>query len=65
MEKAKLIMMIVSLVFVALCFGASVYFSVALPAGDENLSTFYIMSTIFGAAVGWFGYNVYGLLKSK
>lgn len=63
MEKAKLIMMIVSLVFVALCFGASVYFSVALPADDPNLSTFYMMDVIFLAAAIWFGYNVYSLRK--
>lgn len=55
--------MIVSLVFVALCFGASVYFSVALPADDPNLSTFYMMDAIFLAAAIWFGYNVYSIRK--
>ena len=65
MEKAKKIMMIVSLVFVVLCLGASVYFTVALPAGDENLTFFYMSDAIFVAATAWFGYNVYNMVVKK
>jgi len=57
--------MCTSLVFVALCFGASVYFSVVLPENDPNVATFYFMTFVFGAALVWFGWNVYGLLKTK
>lgn len=57
--------MITSLVFVVLCLGASVYFSVVLPQGDENLSTFYIMDVLFLGAAVWFGYNVISLCKQK
>ncbi len=65
MERAKLITTIISLVFVVLCLGASVYFSVALPSGDPNLSTFYIMDAVFAVAAVWFGFNVRNLLKNK
>ncbi|MCQ2213001.1 MAG: hypothetical protein MJZ36_05130 [Bacteroidaceae bacterium] len=65
MEKAKLILMTTSLVFVALCCGASVYFSLVLPDGDPNLPTFYFMDFVFAAAFIWFGWNVYSLWKSR
>jgi len=58
-------MMIVSLVFVVLCLGASVYFTIALPAGDENLTFFYLSDVIFVAAAAWFGYNVYSLITKR
>lgn len=58
-------MMTVSLVFVVLCLGASVYFSVVLPEGNENLSTFYIMDVIFAGAAVWFGVNVYNLIRNR
>lgn len=63
MEKAKLIITIVSLVFVVLCLGASVYFSAVLPQGDENLSTFYIMDVIFAGAAVWFAFNIRSIIK--
>ena len=58
-------MMIVSLVFVVLCLGASIYFTVALPAGNENLTFFYMSDAIFVAAAAWFGYNVYNMVIKK
>ncbi len=58
-------MTIVSLVFVVLCLGASVYFTAVLPAGDENLPTFYLMDVIFAGAAVWFVFNVRALVTSK
>ena len=65
MEKAKFIFITLSLVFDALCFGASAYFSCVLPDGDPNLPTFYIMTFVFGISLIWFSYNAYNLYKSN
>lgn len=65
MERAKLIVTSVSLLLVIFCLAVCVYFCVELPEDDANISTFQMMSWLFGAATLWFGFNVYSLIKSR
>lgn len=63
-DKLKKIMMVVSLLFIILCLGASLWMALSLPSGDPNVMTFYLMAFVFLAGAIWFGLNVYNLFKS-
>lgn len=64
MEKAKLIVTTISLVFVLLCFAACIYLCVALPKDNADLLFFQTMACIFALATVWMGFNVWGIIKS-
>lgn len=59
MEKLKKIFMVLSLVFIVLCFGASIWLYVVL---QDTMSL--VMMVVFFLALVWFGFNVRNLLKS-
>lgn len=65
MERLKLIMTSISLVFMILCLAVSLYFSYVLDYNDPNLTTFYGMDVILLLAVIWFAINVRNLAKGK
>ena len=60
MEKLKKIFMILSLVFIAIGFGASVWLYTVLHDGMSIA-----MMAIFLIALIWYGVNVRNMLKSK
>lgn len=57
-------MMIISLVCVIICFGASMWMTFALK-GDNADSTFYVMDALFGAAIIWLAFNLKSLNNKK
>lgn len=57
-------MMIISLVCVIICFGASMWMTFALK-GDNADSTFYVMDALFGAAIIWLLLNLKSLNNKK
>lgn len=60
MEKLKKIFMILSLIFIAIGFGASVWLYTVL---HDAMSI--VMMVIFLIALVWYGFNVRNMLKSK
>ena len=60
LEQAKKIFMILSLVFIAIGFVASVWLYIVL-----HDTTSVVMMVIFFLALVWYGFNVRNLLKSK
>lgn len=60
MEKLKKIFMILSLIFIAIGFGASVWLYTVLHDGVSI-----VMMVIFLIAIIWYGFNVRNMLKSK
>ncbi|MBR6197754.1 MAG: hypothetical protein IKQ72_09155 [Bacteroidaceae bacterium] len=65
MELLKKIMMMASLVFCIICFGASAWMAYSLPSGNSDVSIFVLFALIFLAAAVWFGMNVFNLIKSQ
>lgn len=65
MEKAKLIIMTLSTVFVLLAGGASAWMAFALPKGDANVLFFELAAVLCLAAAFWYGFNVWNLWKNK
>ncbi|MBR6201455.1 MAG: hypothetical protein IKQ62_00450 [Bacteroidaceae bacterium] len=59
MEKLKKIFMITSLLFIVVCFGASIWLYTVLP---DTMSI--IIMVIFFLALVWFGFNVRNMLKT-
>lgn len=59
MEKLKKIFMITSLLFILVCFGASIWLYTVLP---DTMSI--IIMAIFFLALVWFGFNVRNMLKT-
>lgn len=59
MEKLKKIFMITSLLFIVVCFGASIWLYTVLP---DTMSI--IIMAIFFLALVWFGFNVRNMLKT-
>ena len=57
-------MMIISLVCVIICFGASMWMTFALK-GENADSTFYVMDALFGAAIIWLAFNLKSLNNKK
>lgn len=57
-------MMIISLVCVIICFGASMWMTFALK-GENADSTFYVMDALFGAAIIWLLLNLKSLNNKK
>ena len=57
-------MMIISLVCVIICFGASMWMTFALK-GENADSTFYVMDAMFGAAIIWLLLNLKSLNNKK
>jgi hypothetical protein len=55
-------MMIISLVCVIICFGASMWMTFALK-GENADSTFYVMDALFGAAIIWLAFNLKSMSK--
>ncbi|MBO5750435.1 MAG: hypothetical protein J6R36_05765 [Bacteroidaceae bacterium] len=55
-------MMIISLVCVIICFGASMWMTFALK-GENADSTFYVMDALFGAAIIWLAFNLKSMNK--
>lgn len=60
MEKLKTIFMILSLIFIAIGLGASVWLYTVLHDGVSV-----VMMVIFFVALIWYGFNVRNMLKSK
>ena len=60
MDRAKLIVYSISLLFMAICFGISVWLSVVL--GDAMS---YTMAVFFAVGMIWFGINVKNIYKEK
>lgn len=60
MEKLKKIFMILSFVFIAIGFGASVWLYTVL---HDTMSI--VMMAVFLIALVWYGFNVRNTLKSK
>lgn len=60
MERLKKIFMILSLIFIAIGFGASVWLYTVLHDGMSIT-----MMVIFLIALVWYGFNVRNMLKSK
>ena len=60
MERLKKIFMILSLIFIAIGFGASVWLYTVL-----HDSTSIVMMVVFFIALVWYGFNVKNMLKSK
>jgi len=58
MEQLKKIFMILSLVFIVLCFGASIWLYVVL---QDTMSI--VLMVVFLLALIWFGFNVRNMLK--
>ncbi len=63
-DKLKKIMMVVSMLFVVICFIASIVMALILPEGDANVYTFYFFALIFFAASVWMAMNVYNVFNS-
>lgn len=59
-KNIKLAVYCLSLLFVAICFGVSVWLSVVL--GDMMS---YAMAALFGLGMIWFGINVINIYKEK
>lgn len=59
-KNIKLAVYCLSLLFVAICFGGSVWLSVVL--GDMMS---YAMAALFGLGMIWFGINVINIYKEK
>lgn len=59
MEKLKKIFMITSLIFLIVCFGASIWLYTVLP---DTVSI--VIMAIFFLALIWFGFNVKNILKT-
>ena len=59
MEKLKKIFMITSLLFIVVCFGASIWLYTVLP---DTMSI--IIMVIFFLAIVWFAFNVKNMLKT-
>ncbi|MBP3214366.1 MAG: hypothetical protein J6M19_05975 [Bacteroidaceae bacterium] len=59
MEKLKKIFMLLSLLFIVLCFGASIWLYTILPD-----TTSIVIMVIFFLALIWFGFNVRNILKT-
>ena len=59
MEKLKKIFMITSLLFILVCFGASIWLYTVL---TDTMSI--IIMAIFFLALVWFGFNVRNMLKT-
>ncbi len=57
MTNIKRILMIISLVCMIICFGASMYFTFALQGNDAD-ATFYIMDVLFLVVIIWFISNL-------
>lgn len=57
-------MMIISLVCVIICFGASMWMTFALK-GENADSTFYVMDALFGAAIIWLLLDLKSLNNKK
>jgi hypothetical protein len=57
-------MMIVSLVCVIICFGASMWMTFALK-GESADATFYVMDVLFGGAIVWLLLNLKSLNNKK
>ena len=60
MEKLKKIFMVLSLIFIAIGFGASVCLYTVLRDGVSI-----VIMVIFFIALIWYGFNVRNMLKSK
>lgn len=60
MEKLKKIFMVLSLIFIAIGFGASVWLYTVLRDGVSI-----VIMVIFFIALIWYGFNVRNMLKSK
>jgi hypothetical protein len=60
MEKAKKILMLASLVFIALCLGASVWLYIVL---RDTMSM--VMMCIFFVALVWYGFNVRSMWRKE
>ena len=58
MEKLRKVFMLLSLVFIVICFGASIWLYVVL---QDTMSM--VMMVVFFLALLWFGFNVRNLLK--
>ena len=58
MEKLKKIMMVLSLVFIALCFAASIWLYTVL----KDSTSIIIMAVLFVALV-WYAFNVRSIFK--
>lgn len=56
------IMMIVSLVCVIICFGASMWLTFTLK-GDDADAMFYVMDVLFFGAILWIGVNIRSMSK--
>lgn len=59
MEKLKKAFMVMSLVFIALCLGASIWLYAVLQD-----TTSMIVMVVFFLALIWFGFNVRNILKA-
>ena len=58
MDKLKKILMVTSLVFIALCFGASVWLYSVL----HDTTSIIIMAVLF-VALMWYAFNVHSMFK--
>ena len=65
MEKAKLIIMSISTIFVLAAGCMSAWMAWALPEGDPNVSFFTLAAVICLVAFVWFGLNVWNLWRNK
>ncbi len=59
-RQIKMIVFSLSLLFVTICFGVSIWLSVVL---GDMLS--YAMTGLFGIAIVWFGINVKNIYNEK
>ena len=57
-------MMIISLVCVIICFGASMWLTFALK-GWNAVSSFFVLDVLFGGAVIWLSLNLKSMNKDK
>lgn len=62
MDNFKKIIMIVSLVGVIICFGASMWLTFSLKGADAD-ATFYVMDVFFLGAIVWFALNLRSMNK--
>lgn len=60
MDKLKKILMVTSLVFIALCFGASVWLYSVL----HDTTSIIIMAVLF-VALMWYAFNVHNMFKKN
>lgn len=63
MEKAKLILSALSMIFVLACLSGCIWMVCGLPSTDSNYGFFQTMTFVFAAASIWFARNLYAAIK--